>query len=218
MKKAVLVGCTGLVGKQLMYKLIESQHYDVVIVLVRAELPIKHSKIKQLIVDFDKLSDFKDQLVADDFFCCLGTTMKKAGSKEAFYKVDYTYCYEFGKIASYNHAKSFNLVSAIGSDSNSKIFYSKVKGQLEQDLEKLNLTTFNIFQPSFLLSNRTEFRLGEKLGAYIASLFSALFIGSLRKYKPIHAAQVANAILKAAQKKQSEKTTKYDFDKMMELQ
>jgi uncharacterized protein YbjT (DUF2867 family) len=218
MKTAVIAGATGLIGKQLMYKLLESTFYQKVIVLVRKEIPIKHSKIEQQILDFDNIAHFQEQLQGDDFFCCLGTTMKKAGSKEAFYKVDFIYCLELAKIASQNHYKSFNLVSAIGSDTNSSIYYSKVKGQLEKTLEELNIAQLNIFQPSILVGNRAEFRLGERIGIGIAQLIAPLLIGGLRKYNPIHAAQVANAMLNAAQNEAIERVARYEFEQMMELQ
>jgi uncharacterized protein YbjT (DUF2867 family) len=218
MKTAVIAGASGLIGKQLLYKLLESALYQKVVVLVRREFPLKHPKIEQLIVDFDQLAKYQEQIKADDYFCCLGSTMKKAGSKEAFYKVDFIYCLELAKIASQNHAKSFNLVSAIGSDSNSSIYYSNVKGQLEKTLEGLKITQLNIFQPSILVGNRAEFRLGERIGIGIALVISPLLIGGLRKYKPIHAAQVANAMMNAAQKVANKKVTRYEFEQMIELQ
>lgn len=218
MKTAVLAGASGLIGKQLMYKLLESAFYQKVIVLARKEIPIKHPKIEQIILDFDQMPRYQEQLKGDDFFCCLGTTMKNAGSKEAFYKVDYTYCLELGKIASQNHAKSFNLVSVIGADTNSSIYYSIVKGKLEKALEELHFSQLNIFRPSILAGNRFEFRLGEKIGIGIAQVISPLLLGSLRKYKPIHAAQVANAMMHATQKVANKKVTRYEFEKMMELQ
>ena len=218
MKIAVLAGASGLIGKQLMYKLLESTFYQKVLILVRKEMPIKHPKIEQLIVNFDQLAKYQEQLIADDFFCCLGTTMKKAGSKEAFYKVDFTYCLELGKIASQNHTKSFNLVSAIGSNPNSGIYYSKVKGEVEKALKELNFTELNIFQPSILIGNRVEFRLGEKIGICIVQSISPLLIGGLRKYKPIHVAQVANAMLNDAQRNSNKRVKRYEFQQMMELQ
>jgi len=218
MKIAVLAGASGLIGKQLMYKLLESTFYQKVIVLVRKEIPIKHSKIEQLVIDFDHLAHYQEQLQANDFFCCLGTTMKKAGSKDAFYKVDFTYCLELAKTASQNHAKSFNLVSAIGSDANSSIYYSKVKGDLEKALEELHFPQLNIFQPSILIGNRVEFRLGERIGIGIAQVISPLLIGGLQKYKPIYAAQVANAMMNAAQRDANTRVKRYEFEQIMELQ
>lgn len=218
MKTALIAGASGLIGKQLMYKLLESKHYQKVLVLVRKELPIKHPKIEQVVVDFDRLAECKEQFMADDYFCCLGTTMKTAGSKEAFYKVDFTYCLELGKIAAHHQAKCFSLVSAVGSDPGSAIYYSKVKGELEKALESLQLLHLHIFHPSMLLGDRAEFRLGEWIGNPIAQFFSPFLVGGWRKYKPIHAAQVANAMLNAAQKDSNEKVKRYEFDAMMELQ
>lgn len=218
MKTAILSGATGLIGKQLMYKLLESEIYQKIIILVRNELPIKHPKLFQLLVDFDKLDQFKDQISGQDFFCCLGTTMKKAGNKESFYKVDFTYCYELGKIAAQLNAQSFNIVSAIGADPDSSIFYSSVKGKLEEAITNLNIIHLNIFHPSILLGDRTEFRFGERIGIAISQIISPLLFAGLRKYRPIHAAQVANSMLKAANIRSQSKIKRYSYDEMMQLQ
>ena len=217
MKTAVIAGATGLVGKQLMFKLLESTSYEKVIILVRTFIHIKHPKLIQVIVNFESLSAYKDQLKGDDFFCCLGTTMKRAGSKEAFYKVDYSYCLEFARLASENNAQKFLLISAIGADASSSIYYSKVKGELENAIRGLTISAIHIFHPSVLVGNRLEFRFGEIIGIAMAKTLSPLMLGSLSKYKPIEVTELADSMLKIAQLPLKEKVTTWNYKQMMSV-
>ncbi|MCU0339458.1 MAG: oxidoreductase, partial [Spirosomaceae bacterium] len=159
-------------------------------VLVRKELGIQHPKLQSIVADFDRL-DAAD-IVADDVFCCLGTTMKKAGSKEAFYKVDFTYPHEIAKKALANGAKRFAIVTAMGADSKSLFYYNRVKGDIEQSLRKLDFKTLLIFRPSLLLGERNESRLGEKIGESLAKAFRFL---TPAKYQAIEADKVARAMV-----------------------
>lgn len=214
-KTAVVAGASGLVGRKLVHELLDSPVYLRVIALVRKKMPIRHDKLVQMEVDFDKLSDYKYQILGDDFFCCLGTTIKQAGSQEEFYKVDFTYCYELAKIAKANEADRFLLVSAVGADPTSSVFYSRVKGQLEKAVSKLDIPLFQVFRPSFLLGNRTETRLGEQIGMGMARVISPLMIGHFSKYKPIEAEKVAKAMVKAAQQDVRRKVKTYSFAEMV---
>lgn len=195
-KTAIIAGASGLIGKSLTQSLLQSKNYGQVIALVRKPLGIQHEKLKELTVDFDKLSEMTDFPKGDDVFCCLGTTMKKAGSKEAFYKVDFTYCYELAKTALSVGADRFFLVSAMGSDKNSRFFYNRVKGELEDKISFLNYRTIYIFKPSLIRGPREERRPGEKF----AQIFTRIipFIGPLKKYKPIHADKIVDAMMKVA--------------------
>ena len=195
MKTALVIGATGLIGKHLTSQLLNHKAYSKVKVLVRKPLDIQHLKLEQLITDFDKLD--KSEIVADDVFCCLGTTMKQAGSKEAFYKVDFTYPYEIAKIALANGAKQYAIVTAMGSNAKSLFFYNRVKGEIETALTNLKYPTLLIFRPSLLLGDRENTRFGEKLGEIIMSIFGFLIPN---KYKGIKGATVANAMLSIAQK------------------
>ncbi|MBC7387619.1 MAG: NAD(P)H-binding protein [Opitutaceae bacterium] len=217
MKTAVIAGSTGLVGKQLMYKLLECKDYQKIIALVRTPLQIKHPKLVQLTVDYDKLDQYKDQMQGDDYFCCLGTTMKKAGSKVAFYKVDYTYAFEFAKIASENVASKFLLISAIGADSSSSVYYSKVKGELEEAIKKLKIPEIHIFQPSILVGNRLEFRFGEIIGIGVAKAISPLLISGLRKYKPMDVTKLAQAMLNVALQKETMTLKTWSYNEIMSI-
>lgn len=128
-------------------------------------------------------------------FCCLGTTIKVAGSKEAFYKVDYTYVIESARIAKSMGVAGFSVVTAMGSNSKSRIFYNRVKGEVEASLQSLGFPSLQIFRPSLLIGERKEFRRGEKIGAAISSAFSFAFIKGLKKYKPVQGSLVAKSML-----------------------
>ncbi len=198
MKSALIAGATGLVGKQCLYKLLENPNYDHVYALVRKPLEITHEKLKQIAFDYEDFTKLEILWKVDDVFCCLGTTMKTAGTKEAFYKVDYTFIVKLGEYFSNREAVNFLLISAIGADANSPIFYSKVKGETEEAVSKLNYKGIFIFQPSFLVGDREQFRLGEMIGLSIAQLVSPLLFGNMKKYKPIHAAKVADSMISRA--------------------
>ncbi len=194
---AIIAGVTGLVGRQLLDILLESVTYVQVIVLVRRKLNLQHVKLEQVVVDFDNLS-FNSHLKVDDFYCTLGTTIKKAGSQEAFRKVDLTYPVQLTKLFQQHGLKRFLIVTAMGADPSSRIFYNQVKGEVEEQLRLLGLPHLFIFKPSLLLGIRQEFRLGERLAAHLSRLFSWLMVGQLKKYKPIEAKKVALAMYHSA--------------------
>lgn len=198
MKTAIIIGATGLVGSTLVKKILDNPNYSKVTLLLRKPLDIQHPKLQQEIVDFDKLDATK--IIGDDLFCAMGTTLRKAGSKEAQYKIDCTYPYEFGKIAKTNGVKQYILVSSIGSDANSNSFYLRTKGDLEQKIKALDFENFISVRPSFILGDRQEFRLGEKIGIVLAKAISPLLLGSLKKYRGIEAAQIAKSMQVLANK------------------
>lgn len=196
MKTAIIIGATGLTGKALLNQVLQDEQFDKVILFLRKELNIKHAKLTQHGVDFNQLANYKDLIKGDVVFCCLGTTIKTAGSQEAFKKVDFTYSTEFAKIAKQNGISTFLLQSSLGADAASNNFYLKVKGETEDSIKNLSFNSFTTFRPSMLLGDRTEFRFGEVIGKIVMQLFSFLFIGKLKRYKAIHVNQVANAMIK----------------------
>ncbi|MES2655247.1 MAG: oxidoreductase [Bacteroidota bacterium] len=200
MKTAIIAGASGLIGKQLLYNLIEAGEYEMVIALVRKELPIASPKLKQVITDFDDLTMVQHLLKANDVFCCLGTTIKKAGSQAEFRKVDYKYCYQLAKETYKQGSQNFYLVSALGANPLSTIFYNRVKGETEEAIKHIAFNSFYVFRPSLLLGDRREFRLGEKLAQVVMKPFSLFMLGGLKKYKPIEASVIAKAMYKVAQK------------------
>jgi uncharacterized protein YbjT (DUF2867 family) len=199
LKTAIIIGSTGLTGGYLLAELAANPTYSKIIVLVRKASGQNNSKIEELVVDFNKLSDSKNKIIGDDVYCTIGTTIKKAGSQEAFAKVDLEYPLSIAKIAKENGAKHFLLMSSLGANAASGNFYLKTKGTLENNLRDLHFDSLSIFRPSILLGPRNEFRLGEKIGIFFMRLFSFLLLGSLKKYRPIHVKQVAHAMAKAGQ-------------------
>ena len=197
-KTALIAGATGLVGGEVLKLLIEEAQYKKVIVFTRRELSYKNTKIEQHIVDFNQLEKYQSFVKADHVFCCLGTTMKKAGSKENFYRVDFKYSYELARLAKENNVLQFNLISSIGANKRSLVFYNKVKGELETAIAQLGFYIFNIFRPSLLLGDRKENRTGEKFGIMLASVIAPLLMGDLKKYRAVDAQLVAKAMIKAA--------------------
>ncbi len=195
-KTAIIAGASGLIGQSLTQLLLNSKDYGQVIALVRKPLGIQHEKLKEITVNFDHLADMEDFPKADDIFCTLGTTIKKAGSQEAFYKVDYTYPMELAKRALKEGAQRFFLVTALGANMNSRNFYSRVKGELEDKISFLDYRTIYIFKPSLLRGNRSENRPGERFAQAITRIIP--FIGPWKKYRPIHVDKVADAMMKVA--------------------
>jgi uncharacterized protein YbjT (DUF2867 family) len=198
MKTALIAGATGLVGSELLKIITESNEYKAIHVLTRKSLNHNSSKIVEHIIDFDKLADFRPEIQIDHIYCTLGTTIKKAGTKENFRKVDFEYVLNLGKIAKANQSKKFLVVSSLGANAKSLIFYSRVKGEAETALKKLSLPHFFIFRPSLLLGNRQEHRAGEKTAASVYKVLAPVFSGPLKKYKGVEAKQVAFAMMQTA--------------------
>lgn len=199
-KTAVIIGSTGLTGTHLLKILLTSDIYDKVIAFVRNGSKISHPKLIQHVVDFDNPETYQDLIEGNDMFCCLGTTIKKAGSQEAFEKVDLEYPVQFAKVASQKGVKQFSLISSIGANPQSSNFYLRTKGKCEESLRVLSFQSTSIFRPSFLTGNRKEFRLGEKIAGFLMRIFSVFLIGKLKKYRPIKAKKVAQAMFDIAQK------------------
>lgn len=215
-KTAVVVGASGLVGSELVGLLLKDDRYDRVIVLVRRTLAIQHRKLEQEIVDFDKLDPITHYLAGVDVFCTLGTTIKKAGSKAAFIKVDRQYPYRLAELSKQQGASSFLIVTSLGANAQSSIFYSQVKGQLEVELQKLKLSRLHIFQPSFLLGERTEHRFVERIVGKLMTTIAFMFVGSLSKYRAIHVRTVAMAMIQAAKDERQGNFT-YPSEKITDL-
>lgn len=192
-KTALLLGATGLVGSHLLEQLLKDVRYETVVALTRGPLDRQHPKLRQEIIDFDHPDPAK--IRGDDLFCALGTTLRKAGSQEAQYRIDCTYPFEIGKIARENGVQHYLLVSSIGADAQSSNFYLRTKGDLEEKLKALNFKAFVSARPSFLLGHRKEFRFGEKVGIILAQAFSFLIP---KKYRGIPSSKVAAALIELA--------------------
>ncbi|MEK3889324.1 oxidoreductase [Bacillus sp. FSL K6-3431] len=198
-KTALIVGVTGLVGNELLRILLKSEKYKEVIALGRRTINVSHPKLTEILVDFEKLGDYASSFIADDIFCCLGTTIKKAKTKEAMYQVDVEYPLMIAKLAHTSGAKQFLVISALNANPQSSLFYSKMKGELEQKLAEISYEAISILRPSLLLGERDEFRLGERLAGVMLKMIPFLFKGPLKKYKAIYGKDVALAMYAIAQ-------------------
>lgn len=191
--KAIVIGSTGLVGENLLQLLDSDDRFSSVLALVRKPGKIQSNKINYQTIDFDNLNPSLIQ--GDVLFCALGTTLKKAGSKEAQYKIDLTYNYNVAKAAKQNGIKNLTHVSSLGANAKSSNFYLRVKGELEDKLRELNFEKTVIARPSFILGDRKEFRLGEKIAIVIFKALGFLMVGSLKKYKGVHAQKIAKCMV-----------------------
>lgn len=197
-KRVLIAGATGLVGGYLLRRLLAHPSYSQVEILVRHESPVRDPKLTQRIVDFARLDAGVQGIAPDDVFCCLGSTIRQAGSKEAFRRVDYDYPLALARLAKAVGAGKFLMISALGADPKSAVFYNRVKGEVEQAIAAVGLPAAYFFRPSLLLGPRAESRPGEKIGIAIGKLIAPLLIGGLRKYRPIHAVTVAAAMVHVA--------------------
>jgi uncharacterized protein YbjT (DUF2867 family) len=195
--QALIAGATGLVGSALVEQLLEAPEYEQVTALTRRPLAAPE-KLKVELVDFDRPESWQKVVSAQHVFCCLGTTIKKAGSQAAFRKVDYELPLELARVARARGAYGFFVVTALGADEGSSIFYNRVKGELEARLKELDYPTLAIFRPSLLLGERQEARFGERFAQWASRPLSPLLGGALRKYRPIAGRDVAAAMLSVA--------------------
>ena len=191
-KVALVAGATGLIGNQLLNLLLSDDYYSKIIAISRKELPVRHERLQNIISELDQLALHADQLKAEDVYCCLGTTIRKAKTKEAFLKVDVEAPLALAAIAHSKGAKHFMLVSALGADPRSSIFYNRAKGEVEERLKKVGFESLYFFRPSLLLGPRLEKRSGEDA----AKLFYR-WLGFLipKKYQAIESIKVARAMI-----------------------
>ncbi|MGF1533557.1 MAG: NAD(P)H-binding protein [Bernardetiaceae bacterium] len=194
MPTALIVGATGLIGRHLTEQLLRSEVYTAVRTLVRRRTDLVHPKLTQTLIDFNDLSAQVVPFQGDTLFCALGTTRAKAGSKAAFYTVDFTYAYAVARMAREQGVRHFSLVSSVGADARSASFYLKTKGELEEAVQGLGFERLHIFRPSFLLGDRGEFRPLEVLGGGVMQVFAPL----LGKYAPVQAQAVAEEMIRAS--------------------
>lgn len=195
-RTALIAGATGLVGKDLLELMLEKGYYSKVKILSRRPLEYADPRVEVIVTDqFDNLEPLREKLVAHDVFCTLGTTIKKADSKEEFKKVDLDYPLALASVArGFPHFKQYLVVTAAGSNSGSPLFYNKVKGELEDGLKQMGLPGLKIFRPSLLLGHRQEFRLGEEVAKVVSGILTFFMVGLKRRLWAIHSYDVAKAI------------------------
>lgn len=193
-KKAIIAGASGLIGGLLLNIILHEHEYDEVLILVRKELPVQHIKLKQLLVDFDRLDRYADLIAGDVIFCCLGSTRKKTPDLKIYRRIDHDYPVHLAQLALKNGIGQYHLVSAIGANAASSNFYTKMKGETEADIKKIGLHCLHIYRPSLLTGDRNEKRRGEGFFAGLMKILDPLLIGGLKKYRSIPAKTVARAM------------------------
>ena len=204
MKTALVFGSSGLIGGHLLNQLIKNDYYDKIKIFVRSEPEINDPKVKIIKTDFNNLENHREVIKGDDCFFCIGTTKQNSPDKNDYRRVELDVPKEIAQIAKSNSVNSFVFVSSGYADPKSSGDYLKFKGEVEDELKRLNFLKLGIMRPSFLLGDRKEKRVGEKIGIFVFKLLSPLFLGPLKKMKPIHSATVAKAMIAITQNESSQ--------------
>lgn len=198
-RQALVIGATGLVGGLLVRSLLQNPAYGRIRVLVRRSLEMEHPKLEQHVVDWEQLEEQKDLFRdVDDLYCCLGTTIKKAGSQENFRQVDFHYPVKAAKLAKEHGVSQMLVISSMGADTGSRVFYSRTKGEMEEALTDIGFRSLHIFRPSLILGDRKEKRLGEQLAAHAMTFLDRWMKGRVDKYRAIQASTIARAMMNIA--------------------
>jgi uncharacterized protein YbjT (DUF2867 family) len=195
-KKAIVVGASGLIGSELLTLLLADKEYDRVVALVRKPLQLVHAKLDQIAIDFDKLNDYAHLINGDVLFCALGSTRKKTPDLAVYRRIDHDYPLELARIAVDQGITQYHLISSIGANKDSSNFYTKMKGETEEDIKASGLEGLVIYRPSLLTGDRKEKRFAEGLMQSLSKLINPLLIGSTKKYRSIEAKTVAAAMVK----------------------
>jgi len=217
-KIATIVGATGMIGNYLLEALLQDDHFSTARIIVRRPYQKTDPKMEVKLVDFNDTESLKLALEGSDtIFCCIGTTQKNVNGDNSLYrKIDYDIPLKTAQLGKEIGCEKFIIISSVGANNHSSTFYLKLKGELENAIQSLDLETVHIFQPSMLLGDRKEKRTGERLLQGSMNLVSGLFFGSLRKFKAIHGKIVARAMLNAA-KKEEKGFFRYTYDKIIYL-
>jgi len=193
-KTAIILGATGLTGGILLQKLIADKTYTKIKLFSRNSVVIKSYKLEEHLIDLLDLNKSKELFTADEVFCCIGTTAFKTKDKKVYRTIDYGIPVSAAKLAIKNNISTFVVVSSMGANASSTVFYNKTKGEMERDVLKQNIKNTYILRPSLIGGNRTEIRVGERIGKGIMSVINPLFLGSLKKYKMIPAEKIASCM------------------------
>lgn len=199
-KKAIIVGASGLIGSKLLTIVLQSPEYGPVLSLSRKKLQESHEKLTQEVVDFDKPEEYENLINGHALFCCLGSTKNKTPDLNDYRRIDHDYPLELAQMAHKNGVEQYHLVSSVGANSRSSNFYTKMKGETEDDIIKAGLNCLHIYRPSFLLGKRKEKRTMERVVLIFMRIIDPLLIGGLKKYRSIPAQTVAMAMYKQSLK------------------
>lgn len=198
--EAIIAGATGLIGNNLLHQLLDQPQYTKVIALVRKEINMQHPKLEQLVVDFDRLENHQEHIKGDVVFCALGTTKSKTPDQGQYRKIDHQYPLDIAFIAQQNGVSQYHLVSSLGANEHSAVFYTKLKGEVERDLKTIPFKAVHIYRPSLLVGNRKEHRSMEGFMVGMMRIINPLLIGGLKKYRSIKIETVASAMRKQSLK------------------
>lgn len=197
-KTAIILGATGLTGSILLKKLIEDDRYETIKLFARSKIEGMPSKVVQHVGNMLELDSFQKDFIADEVFCCIGTTAKKTPDKTLYKAIDYGIPVNAATLSKKNNIDTFLVVSALGANAQSNIFYNKTKGEMERDVLSQNIQNTFILQPSIIGGDRNETRIGEKIGLVLFKIFQPLFIGKLKKYQLTEAEHIAQTMLNLA--------------------
>ena len=200
-KTAIILGATGLTGNILLHKLLADDRYRQIKIFTRKPLRFENPKVTEILCDLLDVDSYKENFYGDEIFCCIGTTTKKTPDKELYKKIDFGIPVSAAKLCKQNEIDTFIVMSSIGANTNSSIFYSRTKGEMEDTVLEQKIGNTFILRPSMIGGNRNESRVGEKVGSILMKVLNPLFIGSLRKYRIIDAEIIANAMIELANNK-----------------
>ncbi|TRO67579.1 NAD-dependent epimerase/dehydratase family protein [Christiangramia sabulilitoris] len=194
-KTAIILGATGLTGSILLDKLLRDERYRKIKVFTRNHVAQKHEKIEEYLIDLFELHQFSELFQGDEVYCCIGTTQSKTPDREMYRKVDYCIPATAAKLARKNNINTFQVISAMGADEHSRIFYNRVKGEMEGAVMEQGILNTYILQPSLISGDREERRPFEFILKKIMSVGDHLLVGNLKKYRSIHPETIANAMI-----------------------
>lgn len=200
LKTAILLGATGLTGGLLLQELIKDKHYQKIILFTRSEVAVKNKKIEEHVVDLLYLEAFKDHFIANDVFCCIGTTKSKTPNEEVYREIDYGIPVKAARIAKENGVENFLVISAMGADENSKMFYNRIKGEMEKEVLAQNIQNTYIFRPALIAGDREEKRFFESLAKNAMRVLNYVMVGPLKPYRSISPEIIAKAMVIVANK------------------
>lgn len=203
MKTAIILGATGLTGGLLLQELLHDKRYDKIKIFSRSKVAVKDKKIEEHLVDLFKLEDHKKDFIANEVYCCIGTTKSKTPDEETYRRVDYGIPVNAAKIAKENGIENYLVISALGADEDSSMFYNRTKGEMERDVLSQNIKNTYVFQPALIAGDRVEKRFFENLAKNAMKALNHVMVGPLKKYRSIHPQTIAKAMVIVANEKYS---------------
>ena len=215
MKTALVFGSSGLVGSHVLNQLIQHSNYSKIKLFVRSSIKVNDRKIELIQTDFNNLEQHREEMMGDECFFCIGTTKKNSPDKNEYQRIELDMPKQVAQIAKSNNIKSYFFVSSGYANSKSSGDYLKYKGLVEEEILSLGFSKVGIMRPSFILGDRKEFRLGEKIGIIIFKLLNPLFIGPLKKMRSIHSETIAKAMIKLANENNNQKI--FESDQISDL-